>query len=578
METVQSRRKTIVAVIIIIVLAAVAVGAYQLFKKGGWAAGSVLAPSSTAPSVQLRLKVTDADGNPLEESLTQLSTAEVATPTPAPAATGAQATAAPSSSWWWRKPTATPEPHFATASLDIKRHPVSASLYAQNGSELLSWLDDNPKPRPFLQSDAFQGIVSALLNVLKIRAEDLKFEGLKGEFLKTAAREILSADASLHYDIFEGQSGFSLVFRLDKAPLVRNLLPHAVESLTRRQYLLPVKGGLNIPVFELLLGKQKLYVFEQEGRLYAANGLDTLLNTFDAHVLDSLNDLGGSLQLRVRLEAFLKGLLPVLSGENSWPVDFAFNLTKTDSAPEVLQVGKAKMFGALSPDLAEAVLGAVPHDVFSGLALSFGIPPDMTIERWQNLVKTGSFEQSPLPKGGLALLWDLDSRNQGLTSVGIAAYIPELKPDALKWTDYVKSDYTAQCGMNSIWLAASSESLIARMKEACDRQSLSLLNWLENGTLKKEQGLQGLFIVNPGAALTELLYSGSAASSGPAATYDDSSENAKPEWKEEYDRAKSQVTSHAAEVFAQLPVLGFQGRKGTDVLVMRGFTVEGGKK
>ncbi|NJL59834.1 MAG: hypothetical protein HC887_09510 [Desulfobacteraceae bacterium] len=112
----------------------------------------------------------------------------------------------------------------------------------------------------------------------------------------------------------------------------------------------------------------------------------------------------------------------------------------------------------------------------------------MKNEDWKNLAAKGPGEtaQSKPEEAGVAILWDLSSENDSLSEMGVVI-ANQTTPNNINGFEqfFKKTEYTAACGGGTVFLAASSQNLLSRMKDSCERQSLSILDW-ERGAKAKE--------------------------------------------------------------------------------------------
>jgi len=126
-------------------------------------------------------------------------------------------------------------------------------------------------------------------------------------------------------------------------------------------------------------------------------------------------------------------------------------------------------------------------------------------------------------------------------------------PDAVQRFRNLFTDpkLTTACGGGTVFLAATSELLLTRMKEACVRQSLSVLDW-ERGALAEEfSSKQLLFFLNPGAGMRELFLAGGAKSNGQV-------DPANP-LKKLYEKAKAGMRTDSEKVLGNLPIFAYSG-------------------
>jgi hypothetical protein len=79
------------------------------------------------------------------------------------------------------------------ASWYVKRHPIALSVYFEDGDKLLDWYDRNPQAQQWVSNRFVQGLLYGFLHSVRIKAEELKLEGLKGEFMAQLLRDAIRA-------------------------------------------------------------------------------------------------------------------------------------------------------------------------------------------------------------------------------------------------------------------------------------------------------------------------------------------------------------------------------------------------
>jgi hypothetical protein len=165
---------------------------------------------------------------------------------------------------------------------------------------------------------------------------------------------------------------------------------------------------------------------------------------------------------------------------------------------------------------------------------------------------------------GIALVWDLSTKTPDLSEVGVivAPAGPEVGAEL---AGHLRDGIArATCAGGSVWLAATTELLLTRMREACERQSPSLLDWRTGRT---ETGQLAL-LVDPAVGLGEML----AAGVGPA-TEERTSANeggGVAAWKALYLAAVEAARASGSATTKRLPALVYEGKGDA-----RGATLEG---
>jgi hypothetical protein len=450
----------------------------------------------------------------------------------------------------------------------VKRHPIGFSLYFQDSKKVLALLDDNARVKELLQSKFFQGLLYEPLHNANIRAEDLNLEGIEGAFLRTLLREALGAHGELHYDIVHGKKGFVFSFVRDEGAFVSKALPIMARGLARSGYRV---AKLKEPILEMRIGLQRLFLTEVNGRVYLANGLEALINVLESLTPPTKSQPKTPLVLLVRSEAFVDKLLPVMIGAPTWQVKLGFGLS--EEAPGVLQFAGGKLARPLRPKVFSGVLAGIPHDVFAALVTSYHLPPRMTTEEWQQLATQGPSErQGEGPEeAGFAIIWDFDTEASAITSVGVVIANQKSPDEIDKFKPYfLDQKLTAECGGGTVFLAATSHTLLTRMQESCGSQSLSVLDWERGGRRKDYESAQFFLFMNPGSGMRELLLAGGAKSGEPG-EFD-------PQWKREYEQAKDAMRQDGEKVFGSLPIFAYSGNAAptAEVVQLKGFTVKQG--
>lgn len=515
------------------------------------------------PILDLTVKLRDAEGNELEAGDSRIADAGAA---PAgdercPALSGGDGESAPDSGQ--KRPAECPR----VATWYVKRHPIALSLYFQDGKAFLDWFDANPKAQEFVAGRFFQGLLFEPLHSLRVRAEDLHLDGLEGEFMARLLREAIAAHAQFHYDISHGREGFVLSFVHAESPFVARSLPVLAATLARNGFRI---ARLDEPVLEMRVGLQRFFFTRHEGRVYVANGLEALLNVIDSLTPPAGGPPDAPLALTVRLDAFVDHVWPVLADAPGWDATFAFALNGDKVG--VLSVPAGKFVRRLHPQIFEGVFAAIPHDAFAALATSYHLPPGMSTEDWRKLVSEGpeDAKASDPAESGFALLWDFDAAQEPFGQVGIVVATQSNPGTAEAFRQYLaKPDRAADCAGGTLFLAASTEKLLTRMKESCARQSLSVLDWERGAHKDRLKEAQLATFVNPGAGLRELFLAGGA-QSGDLGDFE-------PKWKQEYENAKAAMRKDGEKVFRSLPIFAYAGKAGGGKTVkLDGFAVSQG--
>ena len=456
------------------------------------------------------------------------------------------------------------EPPEREATVRLGRAPIGLSVYVLDDDAVLTWAERNPVARELLHSDLVAGVFQDALRTARVRGEDLKIEGVRGAFLAALARDVLGARAALHYDVTQGRRGWVLSFRRRSAPLVSRILPPVLGALARRQYRLEKIG---VPIVEVLVGEQSLFLAEVDGSVYVGNSLPAVLQVVEVGPLPAPADADGSVAVALRAEAWVQNLLPVLTGAREWHATWSVDLRR-DGSPGTIRASGGALFAHLRPAVPPGILASIPRDAFAAVAGSFPVPHGMTPDDWNRIARDG-VPAKPAASGdpaGIALVWDLSARNPALSEVGLAVQLGG-GVDASELAGWFRADvHRATCAGGSIWLAGTTELLLTRMREACERQSPSLLDWRERRGAGPPPQL--VLLVNPAPGLDELLDAGIGTATETRASVEPA--GAAPDWKQAYRAAVDRARASATATIAMLPGFVYEGTATT-----RGATLDG---
>lgn len=449
----------------------------------------------------------------------------------------------------------------------VKRHPIAFTLYFEDGKAFLDWFDHDAKVQEVLASRFVQGLFHETLHNLKIKAESLHLHGLEGAFMGRLLRDAIAAHGQLHYDIVHGKKGWVLSFQREDSPFAAQAVPAMVAALAQNGYHVT---KLAEPVLEMRIGSQRLFMAETDGRVYLGMGLEALLNVIDSATLPSGGLPDAPVAFTVRTEAFVDKLLPVMAGSPTWDATAAFSLKEGSLGR--LDFPTGKFAPHLAPALFSGVLAGIPHDAFAAVAASFHLSPTWTAEDWKTLATQGPAQRpAALPEeSGMALVWDFDAADAPAGEIGIVIANQANPEQAESFQQYLTdSDLSAECGGGAVFLAASSEKLLSRMKEACGRQSLSVLDWERGAAKQRFDKAQFLAFVNAGGALREMFLAGGAAA-GDLGDFE-------PRWKQEYEQAKARMRKDGDKLFRALPIFAYAGKAGGgQTISLDGFAVSQG--
>lgn len=592
MEPLTAQRRKLAGIVLVVALGLVlAVLAYRRVALAPL--GQLARPG--LPMLDLHVKLLDVHGQLLDTPVSKIATGDAAPSNDrCPELVGGDSSNASALSEHDKRPADCPK----VATWYVKRHPIGLSWYVGDGEAVMAAFERNPRWQALIASRFVQGLFYEPLHSASVRAEDLHLTGLQGEFLRKLISDALAAHAQLHYDVAHGSKGFVLSFVRDESPFAIQALPAVTGLLARSGYLV---AKLPEPVLEMRVALQRIFLTQYQDRIYLANGLEALLNVIESLTPPSGGVPDAPLALTVRAEAFVDKLLPVVVGKPVWDLTASFDLR--DGRLGDLRFPAGRYAQALHPAIFSGVLAGVPHDAFFAVAASFHLPTEMTAQDWRKLATAGPEPAKPEPReAGVALIWDIDGRGEEgapLGSVGLAiasqppftagpatepadgqaqasakpgngqageeSEEPAEEPPA-GWRRYLADPALGgYCAGGTVFLAASSPGLFARMQESCAGQSLSLLDWQRGALRKTFAEAQLLLAANPAVALRELFLAGGAAP-GDLGDFE-------PQWKQQYEQAKAAMREDGESVFRELPLFVYAGRvaAGADSVSLPGL-------
>ncbi len=441
----------------------------------------------------------------------------------------------------------TPVPCPLEATWRVYRNPVAVSVFLVRGSDAIAWYDSNPKVATLRDSGLWRGMVRQLADSVKVRAEELELADWKGEFVQPLVRDALSANASFHHDLIHGVGGIVFAFDRTKAHLVDKALPILIRGLATNAY--KVKG-YEQPLVELRFHGRTFFVTQVGDLVVLGSSLEGLLNVLEQRPFSVPRDRGSVLAV-VRPESFVDRLLIASVGAPQWPLSVSFELSATRSEIVGATVPQARIFQSFAPNTASGVLAALPHDVMSAVVLSSHVPLEKPVSEWSTA--TGS----TVGASGLGLVWDVSGK-ENRVDVGIAALAPAGKEVSVRPTDFVSSKGVATtCAGGAVWIAASSDALLGRMRDSCEKQSLSIrdLKGLQEGALEAQQVS---LMFNTGVWLHEMFELGGGAVDETAAN--PSGGGSAEDGQDGEREAREIIGEMIEEVVPTLPVIGLMGR------------------
>ena len=508
------------------------------------------------PTLDLIVKFRDANGNDLDSAASRIASAEQppAGNDRCPALIGGDI-ASPSVAAANRRPNDCP----TLAVWYVKKRPIAFTLYFNRGQAFLQWWDNRAEMKTLAGSRFAQGLFFGLLQSLKISSEQLNLTGLKGEFLGQLLRGAIAANAELHYDMAHGQQGWVLSYTRAGGGFAEQALPAMIGLLASNGYRAP---ALPEPILEMRVGMQHLVLTVYQERVYLAQSLEALLNVLES-VQPAAPD-AAPLSLVFRAEAVLDNIPPLMSGAPGWEARFDFELR--DGKLGALSLPDGPWRNPLRGPIAAGVLASIPHDAFAAAAASFRLPPNLSVDDWRKFADAGPAIASGSDPGGLALVWDFGADSpQG--AVGVIIANPTEPAASESYRQYLRdASLASECAGGEVFLAASSAGLLTRMRESCENQSLSVLDWRRGGEKSRLLAAQLLTFINPGVGVRELFLAGGAGDSEDAGEF-------APQWRQDYDQAKAVMREDAEKLFATLPIFSYAGQAGDGPIKLEGSTI-----
>ncbi len=458
----------------------------------------------------------------------------------------------------------TPVPCPLEATWRVYRNPVAVSVFLVRGSDAVAWYESNPKVVALRDSGLWKGMVRQVADSVKVRAEELELGDWKGEFLQPLLRDALAADASFHHDLIHGAGGLVFAFDRTKAQLVDKALPILIRGLATNAYRVK---SYEQPLVELRFHGRTFFLTQVGDLVVLGSSLEGLINVLEQRPFTAPRNAGSVLAV-VRPESFVDKLLMASVGAPQWPLSVSFELSAKTSDILGARVPRARMFDSFAPNTASGVLAALPHDAMSAVALSSHVPLEKPVGEWS--ISTGS----GVDTSGLGLVWDVSGKEKRV-DVGMAVLAPAGKEVSVRPTDFVSSRGVATtCAGGAVWIAASSDALLGRMRDSCEKQSLSIrdLKGLKEGALEAQQVS---LIFNTGVWLHEMFeLGGGGADQAIADASDVEATNAGQDGERE---AREGIANMVGDVVPSLPVIGLMGRvDGRDSdLQLQGFVSVG---
>lgn len=463
-----------------------------------------------------------------------------------------------------------------SAQWNVYRHPIALSLFIQDGGAVIDWYEQNPSFSSLRDTPLWKGLTEAVSVVLKVRGVDLALPTLpladwSGQFLKPLFKEVLRADATLHYDLIHGAGGVVLSFNKEKTSMVAQALPLLINHLGSAAYEVEVPSLSNPSatkalgtVVQVRLQGRKFYVYEANNRVSIGTSLEGLLNVLSNEEALSPPQREVPPQTSalavVRGEAFFDKLLPVVVGKSEAPIVLALGLSRDQSVISQAEIPDGPFTSALAAEPFQGIVASVPKDILGALITSAKVPVDQPVSQWS--FASAANENN----GGLALVWDVHGED-GTFHYGVAVAAPadlEVGQDNERLHSFLSDGAVATtCAGSAVWLGASSDLLLSRMQEACNKKSLSILDGKEGGGFSPLSKQQLSILLNSKVAVKELYrlgggatYSTDEAASGEVA-------------------AQKKLLAETDRVADSLPILGLSGGVGAGnprKITLKGFS------
>lgn len=365
------------------------------------------------------------------------------------------------------------------------------TVFFNKGEEFVNALATETSPlRQLLEKPVFSGLFQDWNDNLRVSGDDLAVSDLKGVLVKSVVAEALKAQAQLHIDTSHGSKGyvFSFAYQGDgnHSAAAARFVGLAIDHLALRKYNV-VK--LSQPVFELLVGTQRVFIGLYGPRIYLGNSLEGLLNVMDYPLETTPVDLDTTITWRLRNETIFQGLLPILFGKDTWHVDLAANVSRQELALKKILMDDGTTFQFLQESSRDdALLKVMPADIAALISFRLKIPPTVELASWSGQTSVGkwpySMEQATSSMD-LVVGWDVVSTG---TDKDVVANLQNQMALAFRFVDgkHVAKDKAAEwfahvelvdsCG--DVTFASDADGLFTRMKEACGGKNASLVGLL----------------------------------------------------------------------------------------------------
>jgi hypothetical protein len=428
---------------------------------------------------------------------------------------------------------------------------VSMTVHVRRGADLLNWFTKNPDTRKFLETPLGTGLFEGVLELLRVRSEDLKLNGLSGPVFESLLANLLDSDFRIHWSPVKGQRSTTISFK--KSGPSSAVLSAVVKATEKAGYVIE---GLDGRISEILFGGRTLFFHEDETTFRVAVSLFGMIDSLVTPRDPSPETVPGTIALEIRAESLLGNLLETLVGPGSatWPIWVGFELSAERSEPSTAWVSPSRFGTMVTQKVPLSVLRSIPHDVFAATWFGIRMPQRLPESSWADLAAGNvDFAQSGVEQG-LAIVWDLEAdASPGVSSMGVVVSTGDKDIAKDLGAIWFEPSLVATCD-SGLALAATTSSLLTRMTEACNRRSMSFVDW-------KQSPMKGLtelpkvgVFVNPVVGAWQTWLAGEV-KKAEKSTQPPSSV-AKP-WVEKMDQARTKLRLEVQSDVKTLPVMSW---------------------
>lgn len=429
---------------------------------------------------------------------------------------------------------------------------VGLTIDVVRGDDLYQWMTKNPDVQTFFRSEMGEGLFLTLKQALQIRGEDLGIPKIVGPLLLEASKSAISADARIEWIPGKGDRGLIFSFDVSRAKLAAQTFYGVTKYLGKKIFNI---HGFENPIIECVLGTHKIFITQEHQRLYIGTSFYGVAAILESPKFERSKTVSGSVVLTLNAAAFLEGEKQFAEQVLHWRNHFGFELSASRSEPSESKLEGSDFLTLVRGSLQKNILRAIPFDVMSAIAFSHATPNNLAEFSWQNLVEHRDMGKDSV-SGSTAIIWDFDQTANHLTAVGVATTLAKKSDEGFFKDVWQDPSLVVTCGDDQVLLLASVPSLLTRMKEACNRSSMSLFDWQKE--LKITDKTQSLVLVNPSIFGRETLRYGIKLSN-------------KSDQPQDVDE-KQALQNRVAPNFDLIPIFGFSGETQQKLIAMTGFT------